>query len=100
MSAAHAMSSVPEFVEYRLVLARWFAGASIEVDALERASVQLCRYAHSVSLPAEQLVVALREARPLRSALNGTDPVQRASLGHTHEYTLALDILLRCFFEP
>ncbi len=100
MSAAHAMSDVPEFVEYRLVLARWFAGASIDEAALEHASVQLCRYAHASGLQAEHLVVALREARPLLSALDGTDPVQRASQEHTHKYTLALDVLLRCFFEP
>src|SRR3954470_8387136 len=88
----------PELAEYRRELARWLSGEIQEEESLEAASTALCELAHSLAVPPEQLLIALRDGRGTPDVQEGTDRIARASQARAYRYTLAVNVLLKCYF--
>jgi hypothetical protein len=89
----------PEMAEYRHELARWLSGDTEEEQSLEVASAALCQLAHRLAIQPEQLLITLREGRAAPEVQEGTDRAARASQARAFRYTLAVNMLLKCYFD-
>jgi hypothetical protein len=98
-AALDTLHTSRELAEYRHELARWLAGEVEEEESLGVASAKLCTLAHDLSVQPEQLLIALRGGHSVPVVQEGTDRAARASQARAFRYTLAVNILLKCYYS-
>lgn len=92
------LTAHPAFHAYRRELALWLSGDVDDDQALVPVGSALCEVARSLSMTPEQLLVTIRDGRPAPVGRDGTDRAARESQARAHRYTLAVNLLLDCFF--
>jgi hypothetical protein len=92
------LRSSPEFLAYQHELALWLAGDIDEENSLAIAGAALCHVARGLDVQPEALLVALRGGRKAPEIQEGTDRIARASQARAHRYTLAVNLLMECYF--
>lgn len=94
-----ALTSSPAFATYKNELALWLAGAVEDEEGLVPAGAALCVVARDLKIQPESLLVAIRGGRPAPVFQEGSDREARESQARAHRYTLAVNLLLECYFE-
>ena len=94
-----ALGAHPALVAYRNELALWLSGQVDDEQALEPAGTVLCEAARGLNMTPEQLLIAIRAGRPAPVFQEGSDRAARESQARAHRYTLAINLLLDCYFR-
>jgi hypothetical protein len=92
------LRAAPEFARYQQELALWLSGESDEETSLESAGTALCAVARRLAVAPEALLIALRGGQPTAHVQEGTDRGARASQARAHRHTLAVHLLMKCYF--
>jgi hypothetical protein len=95
----HEIEQNPAFVAYRSELALWLSGQVDDDQALVPAGTALCDVARGLNMTPEQLLIAIRGGRPAPVFQEGSDRAARESQARAHRYTLAINLLLDCYFK-
>jgi hypothetical protein len=96
---AHDLEKTPAFITYRSELALWLSGQVDDDQALVPAGTALCEVARGLEMNAEQLLIAIRGGRPAPVFQEGSDRAARESQARAHRYTLAVNLLLDCYYR-
>ena len=89
----------PELAVYREALARWLGNEESDDASLRAAGAALCDLGRTHQLTAEQLLIVVRgEQRPF-VPIEGTHREARLSQERAQRATIALRILLECYYQ-